>query len=181
MSLRATILLSSAAALGALGIVFLGCCSRLNFLFFFGSMFLWLFAFPLSAVTLALIWWKARAWKRTITLLAVWCVFCVGTFPAVLAGSFVLGKRVELSKLRAERVALRLELFHEKHGRYPADLDELAKEGWSVRVPPLAPRPGFYTRRDDEPGYELNVDDPAGLFSGGWTWYSTEGKWQYWD
>ncbi|MEN8151351.1 MAG: hypothetical protein ABFS86_16160, partial [Planctomycetota bacterium] len=70
----------------------------------------------------------------------------------------------------------------DEHGRYPDDLAELAKTGRAVRVPPLAPRPGFYTHRGHELGYELTIDDPgAGLFGGGWTWTSTAGEWRYRD
>ena len=54
MSLRGTILASSVAALFALCILFLACCTRRNQLFFFGAALLWIFGFLPALMALGL-------------------------------------------------------------------------------------------------------------------------------
>jgi len=199
MSPRGTILLSGGAALVALGLLFLAACTRGNAaactrgnaaactrgnaIAFGVAAGLWVFGLLPSAAALAFVWWKRPERKRTIARFAISCLFIVGTAPAVVAGSWVLGKRVELSKLRAERVALRIELFFDEHGRYPEDLTELRIAGYRARVPAFGGA-GFYRRHEDgeTPGYVLNLRDPGfSLFGGGWTWYPERGEWVHWD
>lgn len=182
MSTRRMLLIAAVAVGMAAAAFFALACTRRHLMCMFGAMFLWIYALLPSIAILGLVFWRWRKRRAIQVGLVAWCAFIVLTAPAVIAGDFVVGKRITRDKARSERIARSIEIFRQQNARLPSDLEELRTEGLFARRPAFTPRHSdYYEVAEDGESYSLTIEDPTRLFGGWWAYDSEQKDWYYYD
>ena len=140
---------------------------------------IWVFP-PIAVLFIALCWTKNRILSLVPAVLAPLLLFLLLLIPANVLGLYWAGRSMDKSFAMSKTIIAQLEAFHKINGEYPQSIDELARSGVEVRLPPLA-MSDFYTVESDGSRYSLKLLYAPGFTGGFWTFYSDWGKWEAHD
>ena len=122
--------------------------------------------------------WRARSMFLSYlgAVAAAIVLFLVLLIPATLAGYALAKIQIQHSMRQTEAIAARLDAYRDRHGVYPATLEELAASGSAFDVPLLA-REGFYTVSGDRKSCGFHFPDPTGWAFDEFSFSSDSRKW----